>query len=281
MRYKRILIEYSKNYAAKIFHNSLDNEDSEYKSTFHWHSEYELIYVEKGEMIIRTPESQIVLGDNSLHLFNSEEVHAYPENIDNLQFTIVNISPAVIMPYYKNGNSLPSFVLPKEGTVAYRNLFYSMKMLNFCKSYDNSIEVLRVKSFLNNICYYLIKDCIDEDLEYMHGSVSDDFDCARNAINYMHINYKNKITLEEIARYVGMTPSHFSKYFKDKTEITFSVYLRNIRLKHALQELSQDGVTVREAAINNGFPNVNAFIISCKKRYNRTPLEMRDYNLAQ
>lgn len=75
-----------------------------------------------------------------------------------------------------------------------------------------------------------------------------------------------------------MTPAHFSKYFKDKTEETFSKYLRRVRLEHAIDDLRNKKITVRQAAIENGFPNVNSFIMSCKSEYGRTPAELRNYS---
>lgn len=107
---------------------------------------------------------------------------------------------------------------------------------------------------------------------------ADDFDCAKSAIRYMHDNYKHEITLNEIANYVGMTPAHFSKYFKDKTDETFSKYLRRVRLEHAIDDLRNKKITVRQAAIENGFPNVNSFILFCKSEYGRTPAELRNYS---
>ena len=91
-------------------------------------------------------------------------------------------------------------------------------------------------------------------------------------------NYKNDIPLTEISTYVGMTPAHFSKYFKDKTETTFSKYLRKIRLEHAISDMITHNMSVQDAAKENGFPNVNSFIISCKAEYGRTPLEMKNYS---
>ena len=66
----------------------------------------------------------------------------------------------------------------------------------------------------------------------------------------MHDNYKHEITLNEIANYVGMTPAHFSKYFKDKTEETFSKYLRRVRLEHAIDDLRNKKITVRLSGVD-------------------------------
>ena len=129
----------------------------------------------------------------------------------------------------------------------------------------------------NNTCYYLIKYCSHPELTFIKGSDSEDFDCAKSAIIYMEKNYSKAIPLSEIADYVGMTPAHFSAYFKDKTEVTFSRYLRKIRLDHALEDMRKNNASVKAAALNNGFPNVNSLIITCKEEFGRTPLEMKHF----
>ena len=93
----------------------------------------------------------------------------------------------------------------------------------------------------------------------------------------MEENYASDISLTEIANYVGMTPAHFSKYFKDKNEMTFLKYLRRIRLDHAIKDLRDSEISVKDAALKNGFPNVNSMILTCKEIYGRTPLEMKQF----
>ena len=93
----------------------------------------------------------------------------------------------------------------------------------------------------------------------------------------MEENFNRDIPLNEIASYVGMTPAHFSKYFKDKNEMTFLKYLRRIRLDHAIKDLRDSEISVKDAALKNGFPNVNSLIFTCKEIYGRTPLEMKQF----
>ena len=58
----------------------------------------------------------------------------------------------------------------------------------------------------------------------------------------------------------------------------FQKYLRRVRLEHAIDDLRNKKITVRQAAIENGFPNVNSFILFCKSEYGRTPAELRNYS---
>ena len=48
-------------------------------------------------------------------------------------------------------------------------------------------------------------------------------------------------------------------------------YINRIRLEHANNELLSGDATVTEAALNNGFSSVKAYIETCKKVYGMTP----------
>lgn len=274
MKYKRFLIECSKNYSARIF-RSPDYSIEEFDFTLHWHRDYEFIYVEKGPLKVQKLDCEIVLQDGDVYFFNSEELHSYVDVTEDLKFTVVNFPVKAIQPYFDNPQDCLTFKL--DSPVAKARIAGSLKNLGECEDLDGRIESLKIKAVLNNISYYLIKDCQAPDLDFVKGSDSDDFTCAKSAILYMEQHYSKDIPLSEIATYVGMTPAHFSKYFKDKTEITFSKYLRRLRLGHALNDIINKDASVKQAALDNGFPNVNSLILTCKDEYGKTPLEMKTH----
>lgn len=273
MRYKRLFIEPSINYAAKIFR--CPEQCSVFDFTLHWHRDYEFIYVEKGPLKLQKTDSQVILGDGDVYFINSDEVHSYVDVNDGLRFIVINISPKILQPYFDTPKKILSFEILRGE--AYEKIAHSMRIICNIKNLDNRLEILKTKAMLNTMAYFLIRDCQNPDAEYIKGSDSEDFDCAKSAILYMEKNYCHEITLREISTYVGMTPAHFSKYFKDKNGVTFSKYLRRIRLDHAIKDLRDSDISVKTAALKNGFPNVNSLILTCKEIYGRTPLEMRNF----
>lgn len=273
MRYKRFLIECSKNYAARIFRCPEHNREFDF--TMHWHRDYEFIYVEKGPLKVQKLDRQIVLNDGEVYFMNSEEIHSYVDVTDDLRLIVVNISPKILQPYFEDPRKILTFEI-KRGE-AYRKIAEGMKVLYGCEDFEARLEALKIKAMLNKMVYYLIRDCQNPNISFIKGSDSNDFDCAKSALLYMEENFEKDITLDEMAKYVGMTPAHFSKYFKDKNEMTFSKYLRRIRLEHAIKDLRDSNMSVKDVSEKNGFPNVNSLIIICKEVYGRTPLEMRNF----
>lgn len=83
--------------------------------------------------------------------------------------------------------------------------------------------------------------------------------------------YTDNISLDEVSGYVGLSPSYFSRYFKSITKNTFVQYLNEVRLENALRDITENKVSVTNAALNNGFANVKSFIRMCKSVYNCTP----------
>ncbi|MEE1318625.1 MAG: AraC family transcriptional regulator [Ruminococcus sp.] len=273
MKHKRFLIECSKNYAAKIFRCPECIEDFDFM--LHWHRDYEFIYVEKGPLKIQKLDGEIILNDGEVYFINSEEIHSYADITSDLKFVVINIPVKALQPYFENLTDCLTFDI-SDPTIK-KKIAGILHCLNECEDLEGKVETLKIKAVINDACYYLMKHCQAPDIEFMHGSDSNDFECAKSAIRYMKVNFRKNIPLDEIARYVGMTPAHFSKYFKDKTEVTFSKYLSQLRLEHALVDIQNNNVSVKEAALNNGFPNVNSFILTCKTEYGRTPLEMKMY----
>ena len=78
-------------------------------------------------------------------------------------------------------------------------------------------------------------------------------------VSYINNNYQRHIALEDLAALVHTNPSYISQIFKKELGITFSEYLRNIRIKKAKELLLNDKINISEIASAVGFPDQNYF----------------------
>ena len=85
-----------------------------------------------------------------------------------------------------------------------------------------------------------------------------------------------KITIEDIANEVGLSQSHFMKYFKQYTGQSFVNYLNDYRLSRAGGFLRTTGDTVTEIAGRCGFDNLSYFNRLFRRKYGMTPKEYRE-----
>lgn len=77
--------------------------------------------------------------------------------------------------------------------------------------------------------------------------------------NYVLTNFGNKIKLENIAACVNMTPTAFCKYFKSKTQKTFSNFVNEIRIGYACKFLCNEDMNISEVCYKCGFNNLTNF----------------------
>lgn len=75
---------------------------------------------------------------------------------------------------------------------------------------------------------------------------------------YVMENFMDDITLEDIAEVANMTPTAFCKFFKGKTQKTFSNFVNEIRIGHARKLLYND-LNISEVCFQCGFNNLTNF----------------------
>lgn len=95
------------------------------------------------------------------------------------------------------------------------------------------------------------------------------------ARNYIDINYNKEITLEDVSRYVNVSPHYFSRLFKDETGENFIEYLTSVRIQKAKELLKEGIFSVKEICYMVGYGDPNYFSRTFKKVVGITPTEYK------
>lgn len=98
---------------------------------------------------------------------------------------------------------------------------------------------------------------------------------AKQLMAYINQHYMENLSLDVLAKEVGLSTQYLSKHFKKATDMGIVQYINLIRLEHANDDLLNGSVTVTEAALNNGFSSVKAYIETCKKVHGMTPTNLQ------
>ena len=98
------------------------------------------------------------------------------------------------------------------------------------------------------------------------------------AAKYIAENFKNDITLKDVASHLNLNPSYFSSKFKAFNNIGFAEYLRNIRVNHAEWYLIETDLSLSDIASECGFCNSNYFGDTFKLVNGISPSEFRKNN---
>jgi AraC-like DNA-binding protein len=94
--------------------------------------------------------------------------------------------------------------------------------------------------------------------------------------NFIDEHYKDEMSLEQLANLVGMTPTAFSRYFKQRTGKNLSEYIVDVRLGHAARRLVDTSDAVSEICWATGFNTLSNFNRLFRKRKGCSPTEFRE-----
>ena len=92
---------------------------------------------------------------------------------------------------------------------------------------------------------------------------------------YLECNFCNKVSLEDVSKYVGMSRTYFSIFFKTHYKEGFSDYLTRLRVEKASNMLSQTETPIPAIAAQCGFKTVQYFTRAFKKVMGLTPGAVR------
>lgn len=150
--------------------------------------------------------------------------------------------------------------------------------LGVCDYIVKPVDTEEFHSALKKITGELLKRKEEERLpsspfrEYMAPLKTDKQDFYINgAIDYIKGNYTGDISLRDAAESIGISESYLSRLFKQKISLTFLEYLRNYRLKKALELMKDQSLRINEIARQTGFRDMSYFSEVFRKQIGMTP----------
>ncbi|MBS6647096.1 MAG: response regulator [Clostridiaceae bacterium] len=106
-------------------------------------------------------------------------------------------------------------------------------------------------------------------------SKSEGRSAIERALRYMRSHVEHEISLLEVAEYLHMNPSYFSRYFKEKTGMPFSDSVKQIKIERAMELLDMTNLKTYEIASRLGYQSVQYFSTLFKNRTGVTPQEYK------
>ena len=101
-------------------------------------------------------------------------------------------------------------------------------------------------------------------------------DIIHKSLEYMRHKYREKISLDTVSEYVYLSPSYFSKIFKEEMKCNFNTYLNRLRIDKAKQLLLSENVKLIDVAGLVGFEDQSYFSKVFKKHTGVTPGYFRE-----
>ena len=256
-----------------------------FTSPRHYHNEYEIAYIENSSGKLFVGNTIVNFNSGDLFLFAPRLVHAFKnsetgnkrdksakatiiffrndffgndfldrDEAKGLRNLLVNAEEGIqfICPDPK----VVSCILKLSEKKGLKGIIDFISILDHFASYNN-YKLLSLKFYKKH--YYTLKEGrLFEILEYVEKNYSDD-SVFRNAVQM-----------------TNMSESAFSRYFKHKTEITFTKYVNDIKIINVQKLLIETNRKILDICYQCGFNNLTYFNRLFKKVNGITPKQFRE-----
>ena len=235
----------------------------------HRHQGIELIYVMEGEMRARIEQSEWTVRPGECLLINSYREHiAYA--VGRLLYFCIVINDEFTEFFHKplQSEQFQSFIANDEGIgQAFRILAYEYQNRDpfFQQRCRAQIWEIAVRLMRN---YRLSKPDQRQEIDPL-------LMVACRVVSWLQANFRHPVRIDDIASFIGLSPSRLSHIFKEATESTIVEYLVMIRCDYAASLLLKTGDSVEQIAKCAGFENDTHFRRMFKRIKGYTPSTFR------
>ncbi|WP_075344067.1 AraC family transcriptional regulator [Tenacibaculum agarivorans] len=257
-------------------------------SSWHYHAQYELIYISisHGIRFVGDSVSQFYAGDLVLvgpylpHLWLNKPSH-YGEDLNDekvntivLKFTDDFIGEGTF-------NNPEFFKIKKMldqskygisfGNIVSQKLHKELINIDRLSTAEQSIQLLNILNQLS-----LTKDQEILSSTDMRQYTSENTDKIDTVLKYISDNYANNISLEDISSIACMTTNSFCRFFKKATNKSFTQFLNEVRIRNASRYLVQNNLSVSEVSYLVGYNSITNFNKQFKQIMGSTPKSYRE-----
>ena len=254
-----VKLEKNSEYGFCIFHHT-----STADYPLHWHEFYELEYVMSGSGILHLNGVAIPFQKGSLLFGTPADLHRLeirePVEVCNISFTRKWIDEPLLRAL-SYGTVISQYDLPLDTIL--REYEYTEK---------DRWNDRRLYHMLNNILIDVLRQ-VERDEE--RGFHTELFSPIMRAVRYIDVHFREELTLEDVAREVGVSPSYFSAQFHKVIGQTFKSYLVEVRLGYAANLIAGSDGRIAEICQSAGFGDFANFSRAFKKTYGMSPAAYR------
>lgn len=248
----------------------------------HWQKSGEIIYIKKGRGYVQIDREWAMVEAGTICFVPPGTLHALKEmpghsmEYENIIFDVdflgkgsADICAQEYLVPFAAGKLISPLIL-WDGKKGHEEMVaYLQAVEALCEKKIRGYE-LGVKGLLLQILFLLIQ-------EYPERPKRDSENTERlkRVLYKVETEYMNPLSIAEMAKTIDCSESHFMKWFKMMTGISFGSYLNDRRLAVAAEMLKETDEKILVIAENVGFENLSNFNRQFKKRYGTTPRQYR------
>lgn len=271
----------SKEYPFHFYYDNLELFDF-HCIEWHWHTEFEFVYVETGTVYFGISDKQFALSEGQGVFINSKILHRYFSQGNAI------VPNFVLMPYFIAAQDsliyqkyvLPIMASPMDYQIFSQDIPWQAEVLSLMRemmaAQEKASDVELVNSYLIQKIWHILYQ--NTDVEYM--GKKENYSASSQArlqlmMQYIHQKFAYNISLSDIADQAKVSKSTALNLFHRYLSISPVTYLVNYRLQEAAKLLASTEKKVTVISKDTGFDSVDYFCKAFKKYYKLTPTEYR------
>ena len=262
----------------------------DFTPTWNWHERLELTMcldkptrMRMGDESVEIAPGDLLVVDN-LKLHNFEDFPGFNSRVIAMTFMTEFVhapgSPACdysfLLPFFTRQEGHPHILRASDELAAPVFQWMAELLQRYYSAGSGAHRQAGCKASFLQILYSLV--CRFQTAEVLHSEFVQRRQQAERLarlFEYVRINYMNRISVDEAAKLVHMSPAQFMKIFRKVSGMTFVAYITRVRLAQSLRLLRETNRTIAEIAASTGFPDQSYFDRRFKQAFHKSPRQFR------
>lgn len=226
---------------------------------YNWHKHVEIMLVMSGEVELSAAGQIYQLEEDDIMVINSMVGHASLSRKAGTIAMVLHVDPVIFAEYYDDTNLV--FMCRSDESNRHERLFVKIRgilaaMMGRAMG-RQPMDQMRYESQLYRLMSLMLSDFPPSALKsYDLERYKKQLSMIDQLLGYIEGNYRDKITLEDLAERTGYNANYVSQFFKRTIGINFYDYLTRIRLREATLDLTVTDGQVLDIALKHGFPDL-------------------------
>lgn len=235
--------------------------------TLQFHSQIEICIIHEGEMEMFVDGKQKTLKKGDISVALSFVPHAYKTPVHS-RSSIIFI-PANFCEEFSGmteGKRLVTPFISEPDTYKRMEHYYSLL-------HEDGINEIKRRGII-----FMILGTISDAITLENHDNPTDTELVSRILFYINENYKNEISISQIAKHLGYSQSHISRHFKSCCGINLVRYIGLVRLRQAVMLMHEGDRSITDCILESGFSSNTTFYRTFKNEFGCSPKEYMKNN---
>lgn len=247
--------------------------------SYHWMDTLLLLYVIEGEILVSIDDETHSRKAGQVDIINPGEMRAF-QGVKKNRVLFLELRSDFFRDYYEEAPRTYYYVDERDqdqDAPKYKKLKSYMAKLSYEYFYPREDSSSLTEELLVELMYHLLNQF--HYLYYEQEELREDrleLNRFHRIFTYLDGNYKERVSLQELADQEYLNPSYLSYKIKDTLGLSFHDYLNALRCEEGARLLLETEKSMSEIALDVGFSHPRYFQKNFEEQYHKSPHEFRE-----